>query len=154
MLTKSGFLSQFVNFNTHSHDQPRDEKRCSIILQGVARQMLQKIGTRLWWVTIPQSSPTPTVFIGVDVLHAPRVYDPVAHKRVAKASCAAIFVQVFRDPVGEMKPMVIVTRSNEMTSESTRKHMQEPSILNMCWGTTWTIEEEHIEKSVVFNTKL
>lgn len=67
-----------------------------MILQGVARQVLQKAGVRLWWVSIPQSLPTPSVFVGVDVFHAPRVYDPKAKKRVAKASCAAIIVQVVR----------------------------------------------------------
>jgi hypothetical protein len=96
MLTRNGYLSQFVNFNTYAHDNPRDVKRSSIILQGVARQIVQKTGTRLWWVNIPASLPTPAVFIGVDVFHAPRVYDPKEHKRVAKASCAAIIVQVYR----------------------------------------------------------
>ncbi len=96
MLTKSGFLSQFVNFNTYSHESPRDPRRSEIILQSVARQILQKSGVRLWWVKIPPSLPTPSVFIGVDVFHAPRVYDPVAKKRVAKASCAGIIVQIFR----------------------------------------------------------
>ena len=96
MLTQNGYLSQFVNFITYAHDNPRDEKRSNIILQGVARQIIQKTGVRLWWVAIPRSLPTPTVFIGVDVFHAPRVYDPVAKKRVAKASCAAIIVQVVR----------------------------------------------------------
>ena len=96
MLTANGYLSQFVNFMTYAHDNPRDQKRSSIILQGVARQILQKTGIRLWWVNIPKALPTPTVFIGVDVFHAPRVYDPVAKKRVAKASCAAIIVQVVR----------------------------------------------------------
>ncbi|KAL3902739.1 MAG: hypothetical protein SGILL_010715 [Bacillariaceae sp.] len=97
ILTRNGFISQFVNFNTYAHDNPRDQKRSDIILQGVARQILQKMGVRLWWVQIPQSLPTPTVMVGVDVFHAPRVYDPVAKKRVAKASCAAIIVQVFRE---------------------------------------------------------
>jgi hypothetical protein len=97
VLTANGYLSQFVNFVTYDHENPRDEKRSSIILQGVARQVLQKSGIRLWWVSIPRSLPTPTVFIGVDVFHAPRVYDPVAKKRVAKASCAAIIVQVVRN---------------------------------------------------------
>lgn len=97
MLTKSGFLSQFVNFNTYDHGNPREQRRSDIILAGVARQILQKMGFRLWWVKIPQSLPTPTVFIGVDVFHAPRVYDPKAKKRVAKASCAAIIVQIFRN---------------------------------------------------------
>lgn len=97
ILTKSGFLSQFVNFNTYDHGNPREQRRSDIILAGVARQILQKMGFRLWWVKIPQSLPTPTVFIGVDVFHAPRVYDPKAKKRVAKASCAAIIVQIFRN---------------------------------------------------------
>jgi hypothetical protein len=44
MLCKSGHLSQFVNFNTYSHDNPRDERKSSMILQGVARQCLQKAG--------------------------------------------------------------------------------------------------------------
>jgi hypothetical protein len=96
MLTASGFLSQFVNFMTYDHDNPSDEKRSNIILQGVARQILQKTGVRLWWVSIPRSLPTPSVFVGVDVFHAPRVYDPVAKKRVAKGSCAAIIVQIVR----------------------------------------------------------
>jgi len=96
MLTKNGYLSQFVNFNTYPHDQARDPKRSSIILQGVARQIVQKTGARLWYVEIPKSLPTPSVFVGVDVFHAPRVYDPKEGKRVAKASCAAIIVQVCR----------------------------------------------------------
>jgi hypothetical protein len=96
MLTSNGYVSQFVNFNTYAHDNPRDERRSKIILQGCARQILQKVGVRLWWVNIPRSLPTPTVFVGVDVFHAPRVYDPIAKKRVAKASCAAIIVQVYR----------------------------------------------------------
>jgi len=97
LLTKNGFLSQFVNFNTCDHDNPRDQRRSNLVLQGVARQILHKTGIRLWWVHIPQSLPTPTVFIGVDVFHAPRVYDPVQKKRVGKASCAAIIVQVYRN---------------------------------------------------------
>ena len=96
MLTKNGYISQFVNFNTYPHDNARDEKRSLIILQGVARQIIQKMGTRLWWVNIPESLPTPAVFIGIDVFHAPRKYDPVAEKRVRKASCAAIIVEVYR----------------------------------------------------------
>lgn len=96
MLTKHGYISQFVNFNTYAHDNPKDERRSQIILQGVARQILQKAGVRLWWVNIPKELPTPSVFVGVDVFHAPRVYDPVTKKRAAKASCAAIIVQVYR----------------------------------------------------------
>jgi hypothetical protein len=44
MLTAKGYLSQFVNFKTYDHDNPRDERRSQIILQGVGRQILQKSG--------------------------------------------------------------------------------------------------------------
>jgi hypothetical protein len=44
MLTKSGFLSQFVNFKTYAHDNPRDQRKSDMCLQGVARQILQKAG--------------------------------------------------------------------------------------------------------------
>jgi hypothetical protein len=40
--------------------------------------------------------PTPSVFVGVDVFHAPKEYDPELKRRVRKRSCAAIIVQVFR----------------------------------------------------------
>ena len=50
MLAKSGHLSQFVNFKTYSHDNPRDERKSEMILQGVSRQILQKAGVALWWV--------------------------------------------------------------------------------------------------------
>lgn len=99
MLCAKGYLSQFVNFKTFRHDDLRDdaaEKRSKIILGGVARQILQKCGVCIWWVEIPKSLPLPAVFVGVDVFHSPRVYDEVQHKRVAKASCAAIIVQVIR----------------------------------------------------------
>eukprot|EP00934_Nitzschia_sp_Nitz4_P001230 Nitzschia sp. Nitz4//scaffold129_size63868//31071//34237//NITZ4_006199-RA/size63868-augustus-gene-0.56-mRNA-1//-1//CDS//3329534905//1230//frame0 len=96
LLTQNGYLSQFVNFKTYAHDNPRDFRKSDMILQGVARQIVQKTGTRLWWVKIPPSVPTPSVFVGVDVFHAPRVYDPKTKKRSAKASCAAIIVQVYR----------------------------------------------------------
>jgi hypothetical protein len=121
MLTKNGFLSQFVNFNTYDHANPRDQRRSDIILAGVARQILQKTGFRLWWVKIPQSLPTPTVFIGVDVFHAPRVYDPREKKRVAKASCAAIIVQVFRN-TGEQKSQQIELYSKTYARESGKEY--------------------------------
>jgi hypothetical protein len=51
LLASNGYLSQFVNFVTFSHDNPRaDERRSSMILQGVARQILQKSGVQLWLV--------------------------------------------------------------------------------------------------------
>lgn len=121
MLTKSGFLSQFVNFNTYDHSNPRDQRRSDIILAGVARQILQKTGFRLWWVKIPQSLPTPTVFIGVDVFHAPRVYDPKQKRRVAKASCAAIIVQVFRNS-GEQKSQQIELYSKTYSRSSGKEY--------------------------------
>eukprot|EP00980_Cylindrotheca_fusiformis_P011868 scaffold2818_cov59-Cylindrotheca_fusiformis.AAC.3 len=101
MLTKHGYISQFVNFNTYAHHHPEEKQKSDIILRGVARQILQKAGARLWWVNIPRELPTPTVFVGVDVFHAPRVYDPIARKRTAKASCAAIIVQVYRSTSNE-----------------------------------------------------
>eukprot|EP00980_Cylindrotheca_fusiformis_P009466 scaffold2068_cov96-Cylindrotheca_fusiformis.AAC.22 len=108
MLTKHGYISQFVNFSTYAHEAPRKPnddpkkiRRGRLILQGVARQILQKAGVRLWWVNIPRELPTPAVFVGVDVFHAPRVYDPIAKKRTAKASCAAIIVQVYRSASSE-----------------------------------------------------
>lgn len=47
MLAVSGFLSQFVNFKTCAHENLRDDrdaKKSNMILQGVARQILQKAG--------------------------------------------------------------------------------------------------------------
>ena len=111
MLTKSGYLSQFLNFNTCTHDHPSNERRSTLILQAVARQIIQKTGTRLWWINIPKSLPTPSVFVGVDVFHAPRVYDPIAKKRVAKASCAAIIVQVYRSAGDEQAQIELYTET-------------------------------------------
>jgi len=115
MLGKGGHLSQFVNFNTYDHGNPRDEKKSSIILQGVARQVLSKCGVRIWWVNIPRSLPLPAVFVGVDVFHAPRRYDPKENKRTAKESVAAIIVQVIRSHDPKMIPKV------EIYSETARR---------------------------------
>ena len=55
LLTKNGYLSQFVNFNTHDHSRARDQKaarKSTTILQGVARQILSKCGARIWWVQL------------------------------------------------------------------------------------------------------
>lgn len=57
MLGKGGYVSQFVNFATYDHGNPRDERRSSMILSGVARQVLSKCGVRVWWVNIPRSVP-------------------------------------------------------------------------------------------------
>lgn len=97
MLCKAGHLSQFINFKTYAHDNPRDERKSDLILHGVSRQMLQKAGVALWWVSIPPSVPLPVYFVGVDVFHSPPSYDPVKRKRVRKPSCAAIIVQLMRE---------------------------------------------------------
>lgn len=96
ILTKNGYLSQFINFNTYDHGNPRDERKSSTILQGVARQVLSKCGVRIWWVSLPREIPVPTVFVGVDVFHAPRKYSEKDGKRLAKESVAAVIVQVIR----------------------------------------------------------
>jgi len=96
ILTKNGYLSQFVNFNTYDHGNPRDERKSSTILQGVARQVLSKCGVRVWWVNLPKEIPVPTIFVGVDVFHAPRKYSEKEGKRLAKESVAAVIVQVIR----------------------------------------------------------
>ena len=36
------------------------------------------------------------MFVGVDVFHAPRKFDPKAGKRLAKESVAAVIVQIIR----------------------------------------------------------
>lgn len=96
ILTKSGYLSQFVNFNTCDHGDPSKDRKSNTIIQGVARQVLSKCGVRVWWVNLPKEIPLPTVFVGVDVFHAPRKYDNAQGKRAAKESVAAIVVQVIR----------------------------------------------------------
>lgn len=96
ILTGGGFLSQFVNFNTYDHGNPRDQRKSRTILQGVSRQILSKCGVRVWWVNLPREIPMPVVFVGVDVFHAPRKYDPRLKKKSAKESVAAIVVQVIR----------------------------------------------------------
>jgi hypothetical protein len=52
---------------------------------------------RVWWVSIPKPLPLPVFFIGVDVFHAPMVYDPRTKTRGRKASCAAVIVQAIED---------------------------------------------------------
>lgn len=111
MLTRNGYISQFVNFSNCDHEylvpikrtqrgdrrKDRAVQRSTDTLNGVGRKILNKAGTRLWWVKIPQGLPTPSVFVGIDVFHAPKEYDPELRRKVRKRSCAAIIVQVFRD---------------------------------------------------------
>ena len=99
ILAKIGIVSQFINYKTCDHGNTRDErgeKKSETILQGVCRQILAKCGVRIWWVTIPKEVPLPAVFIGVDVFHSPRKFDPQSGKRIAKKSVAACIVQVVR----------------------------------------------------------
>jgi len=64
-----GVLSQFVSYKSHDHGRKRDGKS-NMILQGVARQILQKMGVRLWWVTLPPTLPLPAVLVGIDIYHS------------------------------------------------------------------------------------
>ena len=67
-----------------------------MILGGVARQCLQKLGVQLWWVNVPRELPLPAVFVGVDVFHAPPSFNKATKKKQRKPSCAAIIVQLIR----------------------------------------------------------
>mmetsp|Transcript_21287 Transcript_21287/g.46192 ORF Transcript_21287/g.46192 Transcript_21287/m.46192 type:complete len:966 (-) Transcript_21287:493-3390(-) len=128
MLGKGGYLSQFVNFATYDHSNPRDVKRSNIILSGVARQILSKCGVRIWWVNIPRSLPLPAVFVGVDVYHAPRKYDPTAGKRTAKESVAAVIVQIVRSHAPDKNSMVEIYCETERRSAG--KEMELGSVMS------------------------
>lgn len=97
MFASGGILSQFVNFTNCDHQHTTDMKRSNIILSSVSRQILSKAGVVMWWTDVPRSLPLPTVFVGVDVYHAPRVYDPKCRRRIARSSVAAIVIRVIRD---------------------------------------------------------
>ena len=125
MLGGAGHLSQFVNFNTYNHGDPRDMRKSNTILQGVARQILSKCGVRIWWVRVPESLPLPAVFVGVDVYHAPQKYDPEQKKKARKASVAAIVVQVLRDDPSKC-PMI------EIYSETARREPGQEMDLGDC----------------------
>lgn len=51
---------------------------------------------RLWWTSIPRSLPLPALFVGIDVSHAPKVFDPDQRAFMRKKSCAAIVTVVVR----------------------------------------------------------
>lgn len=115
ILTQCGILSQVLNFKSCPHDSIHDERaerKSSMILQGLGRQILNKAGVRIWWTEVPKSLPLPAFFVGVDVFHAPMVYDQKNKKRVRKASIAAIIVQVIRkDPSAEEHMIEIFSRT-------------------------------------------
>jgi aubergine-like protein len=105
-LAKGGYLSQFVNFKKFNHDargQRFDAHKSGQILQGVARQILQKCGVRLWWANITPELPLPAMFVGIDVFHAPMKYNKETKNRERTRSCAAIIVEVIRDTVNKTK---------------------------------------------------
>jgi len=66
---------------------------------------------RIWWVEIPKSLPLPALFVGVDVFHAPMVYDQKNKERGRKASCAAIIAQVIRKDTNGMSRMEIYSKT-------------------------------------------
>jgi len=130
ILTSNGYLSQFINFNTYDHGNPRDERKSSTILQGVARQVLSKCGVRVWWVNLPREIPVPTIFVGVDVFHAPRKYSEKEGKRLAKESVAAIIVQVIRSHDEKRNAIA------EVYSETFRRKAGQEMELGGCMKTT------------------
>jgi len=110
-LARYGFLSQFVNFNCNSHSD--QDRRSNLILGAVGRQILNKCGSRIWWVDVPRSIPLPAVIVGVDVFHAPRRFDPRLGKYFAKESVAAVVVQLIRRFDKEDKPVYEVFSKTE-----------------------------------------
>lgn len=96
MFASGGILSQFINFKKCDHSQ--GGKKSPMILGAIARQILNKVGVVIWWTNIPKTLPLPAVYIGVDVFHAARQYDPNLKKRVAKPSVAAVVMQVIKSP--------------------------------------------------------
>ncbi len=130
ILTQHGYLSQFVNFNTYDHGNPRDQRKSSTILQGVARQILSKCGVRVWWVNLPREIPMPAVFVGVDVFHAPRKYNAQAGKRTGKESVAAIVVQVIRSHEEQDN------KDAEVYSETFRRNAGNEMELGQCMNQT------------------
>lgn len=130
ILTKNGYLSQFINFNTYDHGNPRDHRKSSTILQGAARQILSKCGVRVWWVNVPREIPMPAVFVGVDVFHAPRKYNAQAGKKTGKESVAAIVVQVIRSHNEEDN------KNAEVYSETFRRDAGNEMELGNCMNQT------------------
>lgn len=94
MFATGGILSQFINFRNCNHNNPNMSRKSQIILGGVARQILNKVGVAIWWTSVPRGLPLPAVFVGVDVFHAPRQYDAKSKRKVARPSVAAIVMQV------------------------------------------------------------
>jgi len=94
MFATGGILSQFINFRNCNHNNPNMSRKSGIILGGVARQILNKVGVAIWWTSVPRNLPLPAVFVGVDVFHAPRQYNAKTKRKTARPSVAAIVMQV------------------------------------------------------------
>lgn len=98
ILGKGGHLSQFVNFTKCSH--VNGDRKSGPILQGVARQILQKCGVIFWYARIPPELPLPAMFVGIDVFHAPMTFDRQTERRDRNASCAAIVIVIIEKDTG------------------------------------------------------
>mmetsp|Transcript_31901 Transcript_31901/g.45362 ORF Transcript_31901/g.45362 Transcript_31901/m.45362 type:complete len:261 (+) Transcript_31901:1655-2437(+) len=93
ILGQGGYLSQFVNFKKCPHHNPRndkDKKQSHTIICRVGAQIINKCGILSWFVQIPPTIPLPAMFVGIDVFHAPRTYNPATKTKSAKESVAAI----------------------------------------------------------------
>ena len=64
-----------------------------------------------YWLQIPKQLPLPAIFVGVDVFHAPMVYNQQSKQRGRKASVAAIIAQVIRHETNAMSTMEIYSKT-------------------------------------------
>jgi hypothetical protein len=79
-----------------------------LICQSLCIELFQ---VRLWWVEVPKSLPLPAVFVGIDVFHAPVVYDPRTKQKGRKSSVAAIIIQVIDKGTATNTEFRIYTKS-------------------------------------------
>lgn len=107
VLMEGGFVSQFVNYNSANHFD-RSNKTSGVILVSVARQILCKAGVRLYWSHIPPELPTPVMFVGIDITHAPFEFNQTSQRRVRASSYAAVVTET---RLGEGKQEEIIAHS-------------------------------------------
>jgi Piwi domain len=91
-LMEGGYVSQFVNYNTHDHFGFGD-RMSGVILMNVARQILCKAGVLLYWSHIPPELPTPVMFVGIDITHAPFEFCQTSQRQTRAASYAAVVTE-------------------------------------------------------------
>jgi Piwi domain len=89
VLMKGGYVSQFVNYNSANHFRAGD-KTSGVVLVSVARQILCKAGVRLYWSHIPPELPTPVMFVGIDITHAPFEFSQASQRQTRASSYAAV----------------------------------------------------------------